>query len=112
MSCEPLFPDFRDNYYLCGDPVDEDYFSHPPGEQVGFSEHPLNSSAEDEPTYLTMMDYTARDSYDAPDKLQSTVDSPPPVKQRYQANARERCRTQRCGTQRFLLFFYPGRFAL
>lgn len=29
----------------------------------------------------------------------------PPVRQRFQANARERCRTQRCGSQRFLLFF-------
>lgn len=28
----------------------------------------------------------------------------PPVRQRFQANARERCRTQRCGSQRFLLF--------
>lgn len=31
----------------------------------------------------------------------------PPVKQRFQANARERCRTQRCGGQRFLLYSFP-----
>lgn len=34
------------------------------------------------------------------------IDEIPPVKQRFQANARERCRTQRCGSQRFLLLFF------
>lgn len=69
----------------------------PPAEEDQFH---FQQNVTENHLHLTMMDYGEAATEDP-------LESPPPVKQRYQANARERCRTQRCGSQRFLLFCVP-----
>lgn len=123
LQCDHLLPDhstfFRESYFnnIC-DPVEEDLYSYP-HEDHGNNHNPhqeeyhFHQQQDDYPKdnnnnsgHLTLMDYATsigEGVVEGPEDV--PMDLNVPVKQRFQANARERCRTQRCGSQRFIFFF-------
>lgn len=124
LQCDHLLPDhstfFRESYFnnIC-DPVEEDLYSYPHEEQGNIhnphqEEHHWHPQHNEYPKdnnnnsgHLTLMDYATSTGVGGPEEVMEDVpvELNVPVKQRFQANARERCRTQRCGSQRFILFF-------